>query len=58
MKTEFVFKRNTSANHTIQGGQSLILFQIGLFSSHVSLQRHPSVLQTGDSRALCFFELS
>jgi hypothetical protein len=51
-----VFERNASANHSFQGGQRLILYQIGLFSwvkeTQVSVQRHPSVLDAGRSRAL------
>jgi hypothetical protein len=39
-----------------QGGAQLSLFQVGLFSwvekTHASLQRKPSILETGPSRTL------
>jgi hypothetical protein len=45
-----------SANHCFPGGERLILFQIGLFSSveetRVSLQRQPSLVDAGGSRTL------
>jgi hypothetical protein len=44
------------ANHSFQGGERLILFQIGLFSnveeSHVSLQRKPTMLEAAASGTL------
>jgi hypothetical protein len=42
-----------STNENFQGGEKLILFQIGLFSqgeeTHASFDRKPSVLESGES---------
>jgi hypothetical protein len=56
LKTEIVLKGILLANQSFQGGEKLILFQIGISSyvevTHVSLERKPSVLEAGASSTL------
>jgi hypothetical protein len=53
---ELIFKEIFHANHSFQGGERLIFFQIGLFSkveeTHVSLERKPTVLEARASTTL------
>jgi hypothetical protein len=53
---ELVFQGILPATFVFQGGERLILFQIGLFScveeTHVSLQRQPCVVQALTYRTL------
>jgi hypothetical protein len=58
LKIELVLRGILTAKHSFQGGESLFLLQIDLFSyvegTHVSLERKPSVLEAGASSTFFF----
>jgi hypothetical protein len=56
LRCELVFERILPATKSFQGGEKLILFQIGLFSwveeTHLGLQRKPSMLEAAGPSTL------
>jgi hypothetical protein len=58
VRIELVFQGLLPAKHSFQGGEKLILFQMGLYSyiqeTHVPLKRKPSVLEAQEHLAHVF----